>query len=343
MRNYGFVLLCLLAGVFPAMGQSHWRTVKEELLFLHPPFNNCHASTLAEDAGGNLHVACFGGTHEGAKDVVIWAGTIPAHGGVTPTVVATGVLDDTVRYPCWNPVLLPLKNKLVLFYKVGPNPREWWGMMKTSADNGRSWSAAVRLPANVIGPVKNKALVLGNNVLCPSSVEEEGGHWRIQIEQTDTHLRQWKVIPIDTSSKLDVIQPSILHYHDGKLQLLCRSKQGKVVQSWSADNGVTWSALTETSLPNPNSGTDAVTLKNGLQLIVYNPDLPGKDWFNGRSRLRVAASRDGVQWKDVAVLENGTTEEFSYPAIIQTRDGLVHITYTYDRKNIKHVVLQEEK
>jgi alpha-L-fucosidase len=94
-------------------------------------------------------------------------------------------------------------------------------------------------------------------------------------------------------------------------------------------------------LPNPNSGTDAVTLKNGLQLIVYNPDLPGKDWFNGRSRLRVAASRDGAHWEDVVVLEDGTTEEFSYPAIIQSRDGLVHITYTYDRKNIKHVVLQE--
>ncbi|MBV8252320.1 MAG: exo-alpha-sialidase [Chitinophaga sp.] len=343
MRKYAFVLVCLLVGGFPVSGQSRWRIVKAELLFENPPFNNCHASTLAEDAGGRLHVACFGGTYEGAKDVVIWEGLIPAHGSVAPTVVATGILHDTVRYPCWNPVLLPLKNKLVLFYKVGPNPREWWGMMKTSVDNGRSWSAAIRLPANVIGPVKNKALVLGSKVLCPSSVEEEGGRWRIQVEQTDMHLRHWKIIPIDTGSLLDVIQPSVLSYGNGKLQLLCRSKQGKVVQSWSVDSGVTWSSLTATSLPNPNSGTDAVTLKNGLQLIVYNPDLPGKDWFNGRSRLRVAASRDGVKWEDIVVLEDGTTEEFSYPAIIQTRDGLVHITYTYDRKNIKHVVLQEEK
>lgn len=342
MKICTFVLLYLLAGVFPARGQSHWRIVKQELLFKDPPFNNCHASTLAEDAGGGLHIACFGGTHEGAKDVVIWEGLIPAHGSVSPGVVATGILHDTVRYPCWNPVLLPLKNKLVLFYKIGPNPREWWGMMKTSADNGRSWSATTRLPDNVIGPVKNKALVLGDKVLCPSSVEEEGGHWRIQIEQTDVRFRHWKIIPIDTGSALDVIQPSILRYDKGKLQLLCRSKQGKVVQSWSADNGATWSSLSETSLPNPNSGTDAVTLKSGLQLIVYNPDLPGKDWFNGRSRLRVAASRDGVQWKDILVLEDGTTEEFSYPAIIQTRDGQVHITYTYDRKNIKHVVLQEQ-
>jgi alpha-L-fucosidase len=75
-------------------------------------------------------------------------------------------------------------------------------------------------------------------------------------------------------------------------------------------------------------------------MIVYNPDVPGKDWFNGRSKLRVAVSGNGTDWRDVVELENGTTEEYSYPAIIQTRDGLVHITYTYDRKNIKHVVLK---
>jgi alpha-L-fucosidase len=95
-----------------------------------------------------------------------------------------------------------------------------------------------------------------------------------------------------------------------------------------------------TKLLNPNSGTDAVTLRDGTQLIVYNPDIPGKDWFNGRSKLRVASSIDGKNWKDIMVLENGTKEEYSYPAIIQTKDGLIHITYTYDRKNIKHVVLE---
>ena len=123
------------------------------------------------------------------------------------------------------------------------------------------------------------------------------------------------------------------------MQLLSRSKQGRIVESWSTDGGASWSPLAQTNLLNPNSGTDAVTLKNGTQLLVYNPAVPGKDWFNGRSQLRVAQSADGVAWHDVATLENGTTEEYSYPAIIEGQDGQVHITYTYNRQNIKHVVL----
>jgi len=123
---------------------------------------------------------------------------------------------------------------------------------------------------------------------------------------------------------------------------MCRSKQGNVIQSTSTDNGKTWSALSRTDLLNPNSGTDAVTLKDGKQLIVYNPALPGKDWYNGRAELRVAESTDGQRWKDVITLEHGTTEEYSYPAIIQTSDGLIHITYTYNRANIKHVIVKEQ-
>ncbi len=146
---------------------------------------------------------------------------------------------------------------------------------------------------------------------------------------------------MDTAGKFDVIQPSILQYENGSLQILCRSKQGNVVEAWSYDNGKSWSALSATMLLNPNSGTDAVTLKSGKQLIVYNPDVPGKDWVNGRGKLRVACSADGKTWRDIAVLEDGTNKEYSYPAIIQTKDGLIHITYTFNRKNIKHMVLKE--
>jgi alpha-L-fucosidase len=217
-------------------------------------------------------------------------------------------------------------------------------MYKTSNDNGLTWSASTRLPDGILGPIKNKPVILSNgNILCPSSIELPNGHWKVQMELADQDLKNWKAIPVDTGSKFDVIQPSVLFHGKNKLQILCRSKQGAVVQSWSDDNGKSWSSLSKTTLLNPNSGTDAVTLKDSSFLIVYNPDVPGKDWFNGRAKLRVAASKDGKIWEDVVVLENGTKEEFSYPAIIQTADGLVHITYTYDRKNIKHVVIEPDK
>jgi len=337
--------LCLLATLAlptSALAQQTWTIAKQELLFTAPPFRQCHASTLVEVAKNKFLVACFGGSQESKPDVAIWLTTIEKGAISAPLKVADGVVSDSLRYPAWNPVLFQVHGgNLLLFYKVGPNPREWWGLVKSSSDKGRTWSAARRLPPGVLGPIKNKPVQLADGtILAPSSVEEAGGHWTIHLEKSMDKGRTWQVQPIDNGSALDVIQPSILTYAGGRLQLLCRSKQGRLVQAWSADNGATWGPLSQTELLNPNSGTDAVTLKNGTQLLVYNPALPGKDWADGRSKLRVAQSADSRTWHDVATLESGTTEEYSYPAIIQAQDGQVHITYTYNRQNIKHVVLK---
>jgi alpha-L-fucosidase len=326
----------------PSLAQGSWAVAKQELLFTAPPFRQCHASTLVEVKKGKFLVACFGGSQESRPDVSIWLASFDKHGVSPPQRVADGVVKDTLRYPTWNPVLFQGRGgDLLLFYKVGPNPREWWGLVKHSADGGRTWSAARRLPPGILGPIKNKPVQLAaGTILAPSSVEQEDGRWKIHLEKSTDGGQTWQLIPVGNDSPLDVIQPSILTYPGNRLQLLCRSKQGRIVESWSTDGGAHWSPLAQTTLLNPNSGTDAVTLKNGTQLLVYNPALPGKDWFNGRSKLRVAASTDGVAWHDVATLEDGTTEEYSYPAIIEGQDGQVHITYTYNRQNIKHVVLR---
>jgi alpha-L-fucosidase len=324
------------------IAQKPWTRVKEELVFTNPPFKSCHASTIVETQNGKLLMACFGGTAEGQKDVSIWLCGLNSKSH-TPRAVANGVVNDTLHYAAWNPVLFKEHNgKLFLFYKVGPNPREWWGMVKTSTDNGITWSAPVRLPNGILGAIKNKPVQLTNGIiLSPSSVEEKSGRWKAHIELSADKGRSWRDVQLDTSKTFDVIQPSILIYKNHTLQVLCRSKQGNIIQAWSYNNGKTWSKLSKTSLLNPNSGIDAVTLKSGKQLVVYNPDVPGKDWFNGRAKLNLACSTDGKTWKDVAILENGDKQEYSYPAIIQTSDGLIHITYTYDRHNIKHVVFKE--
>ncbi|WPU96247.1 sialidase family protein [Mucilaginibacter sabulilitoris] len=337
-------LCMLLATATGLKAQEQWKVVKQELVFDNPPFKQCHASTITEIKTGELLLACFGGSQEGKKDVSIWFTKLNKEDKGKPEIIADGVQHDSVRFASWNPVLFKTKKgKVFLFYKVGPNPREWWGMFKTSDDEGKTWSQATRLPEGILGPIKNKPIQLANGtILAPSSVEEQDGRWKVHLEKSTDMGKTWEFIPVDTTS-FDVIQPSILSYGNKKLQILCRSRQGNVIQAWSEDNGDTWGKLSKTELLNPNSGTDAVTLKDGKQLIVYNPDVPGKDWFNGRAKLRVACSADGLIWKDIAVLENGTKEEYSYPAIIQTKDGLIHITYTFDRKNIKHVVLQEGK
>lgn len=337
-----FLLILFVRATLELSAQEPLQIVRQELLFSNAPFQECHASSMVETDAGKLLVSFFGGSQEGKNDVNIWMCSLENGSISKPEVVADGVMHDALRYPTWNPVLFKLKSgRIFLFYKVGPNPREWWGMVKTSDDNGDSWSVAKKLPKGILGPIKNKPIALSNgDILAPSSIEETEHRWKAHIELSADQGETWQYIPIDSTSSFNVIQPSILHYGEDKLQVLCRSREGNVMQAWSADGGKTWGPLTRTILLNPNSGTDALTLKDGRQLIVYNPDTPGKEWFNNRGKLHIACSLDGEHWKDVAVLENGTKEEYSYPSIIQTADNLIHVTYTYDRKNIKHVVLK---
>ncbi|MFT4024395.1 MAG: exo-alpha-sialidase [Flavihumibacter sp.] len=345
MRISLLVFHCLLPFLLKA---QLWEVEKAELICSHPPFNSCHASTLLETKNGGLLFAWFGGTAEGKEDVSIWLCRYESGKYGEPVKLAEGITSDGLCYPTWNPVLFRerISGTVYLFYKVGPNPREWWGMYIRSADEGKTWSAPVRLPPHILGPIKNKPAQLGNgDILFPSSTEAANGRWQAHIEKTDKDLKAFSIIPVDSNSALDVIQPSIVTYPDKRLQVLCRSKQGAVASAWSPDNGNTWTALQKTSLLNPNAGTDAIALATGSHtgadkaFIVYNPDLPGKEWWEGRTKLRAAVSPDGLNWKDIALLEDQPKGEFSYPSVIQTRDGKLHITYTYDRKNIKHVVM----
>jgi alpha-L-fucosidase len=234
----------------------------------------------------------------------------------------------------------------MLFYKQGKNPREWWGMVKKSKDGGKTWSTPARLPDGFLGPIKNKPVLLADGkIICPSSIETTDNVWSAHVEITNTDLTSWQKAYPDSAGDFGIIQPSILIHPGGKLQMLCRSREDCIVQSWSYDNGLHWSKPMKLDVPNPNSGIDAVTLSNGLHVLVYNPLFKGKDWFNGRNVLKVAASDDGIHWNDVYTLEDNKDGEYSYPAIIQSSDSMVHITYTLNRKNIRHVVLniQREK
>ena len=112
----------------------------------------------------------------------------------------------------------------------------------------------------------------------------------------------------------------------------------------SENEGKTWSHMEATMLPNPNSGTDAVTLRDGRFILVYNHISPSKTW-GSRNKLNMAISEDGINWSAAVLLEKNQDQdsEYSYPAVIQTRDGKIHITYTWNRKLIKHVVVDPSK
>ena len=312
--------------------------MESQFIYTDAPFPSCHASTIAETRNG-LAAAWFGGTHEKHEDVGIWVSLHRRGQWSAPVEAANGAQSPTLRYPTWNPVLMqPSDGPLMLFYKVGPSPREWWGMLITSHDEGASWSEPVKLPDGILGPIKNKPVQTADGaILCPTSTEHDG--WRVHLERTTDLGQTWETIgPLNDGRQFCAIQPSILTYPSGRMQLLCRSMEGCITECWSDDGGQTWSEMAAAALPNPNSGTDAVTLDDGRTVLIYNHSkpTPGK-WGGPRTPLNVAVSADGVEWQAALVLED-EPGEYSYPAVIQARDGLVHFTYTWKRKRIKHVV-----
>jgi predicted neuraminidase len=335
MRSTSSAGSLLLAASLATAAEGPSPIVVSEPVFTRAPFRSAHASTIVETREGLL-AAWFGGTDEGRPDVGIWVSRRGTRGWSAPVEVATGVQPDGTRHPCWNPVLFqPSRGPLVLFYKVGPSPREWWGLARTSADAGRTWSEAVRLPEGILGPIRAKPVALtGGDVLAGSSTEDTG--WVVHVERwtpPDLGPAAWrKTGPLNDPKVFEAIQPTILAHSRARLQLLCRSRQGVVTEAWTEDAGATWGPMTATALPNPSAGIDALRLADGRFLLVYNPTR------SGRHRLEVAVSADGEAWRRGAVLEDAPGE-YSYPAVIQSRDGLVHATYTWKRERIRHVVL----
>ena len=145
-----------------------------------------------------------------------------------------------------------------------------------------------------------------------------------------------KTGPLHNALQVSAIQPTLLNWGLEGIQILCRTKQKEIVEFWSKDEGKTWSNPQFIGLPNPNSGLDAVKLRDGRALLVYNHTK------QGRSPLNVAVTDNGKQWSAALVLENDPGE-YSYPAVIQSGDGMVHVTYTWRRTKIRHAIIDPAK
>lgn len=357
----------------PAAGKDKQGIVEEQFLYETAPFPQAHSASIAETPKGDLVATYFGGTRERNPDVCIWVSRKPkgSDNWTAPVQVADGIISPTERKACWNPVLFQIPGKqgeLLLFYKVGKNVADWKAYIIRSKDGGISWSKPEAMPEGFLGPSKNKPEYVNGRIICPSSTE--GGGWKIHFEISDDHGKTWrKVGPVpaelsvptqlrkkgvkaeddmeageairtEGAQPIFCIQPAILHHKDGRLQVLCRTRNAKIATSWSSDNGETWSKVSLLDVPSNNSGIDAVTLKDGRHILVYNnfETLPGTP-KGIRTPLSVAISDDGISWKHLITLEDSPVSQYSYPAVIQGKDGKIHIVYTWRRQRIKYVEL----
>jgi predicted neuraminidase len=327
------------------------RVTLREFVYQQAPFPSAHASTIVA-VGTDLVAAWFGGTAERNPDVGIWVSRRDANGWSPPVEVANDLQADGSRFPTWNPVLVqPPEGPLVLFYKVGPSPSRWWGMALASDDGGRHWQGPSRLPDGILGPIRAKPVVLDPRTLLAGSSTEDHG-WVVHMERlsmpppgggasTSQRWLAWlgsadawtRTGPLNDPRVFGAIQPTILVHSPSRLQILCRTRQGVIAEAWSEDSGASWSPMRGTTLPNPSAGIDSVRLPDGRFALVYNPTT------NDRHVLAIATSRDGIAWSPPTTIEEGPGE-YSYPAMIVAPDGRVHLTYTWRRQRIRHVVLE---
>jgi len=255
----GFLFFAIPLGGFSIT--QEYPILSTEFIYEKAQFPSCHASTIEQADDGTLVAAWFGGQHEKAPDVGIWVSRKVNQVWTAPIEVANGVqyqkIDGTiVRHPTWNPVLFQPKNgPLLLFYKAGPDPQRWWGLLTTSTDQGKTWSTPRQLPEGILGPIKNKPIELANgDILCPSSTESPITQlWQVHMEFTSDHGLTWKRSEaLNDGVALGAIQPSLLKLPGTELLAVGRTQQGSVFQIRSKDNGYTWGEMQASMLHNPN-------------------------------------------------------------------------------------------
>jgi len=328
--------------------EAKLKTKVSEFIFETAPFRQCHASTIVELVNGDLLAAWFGGQEEGDKSVAIWLSRKALGGAWSPPVKVASYTE----VPCWNPVLFrDAKDVVWLFFKVGPNEESWVGAYRTSNDGGKTWSDTTYLPAGLLGPIRNKPILLSNSNILAGSSKEAGMRrgdsrpqpywsWASWTELSEDGGKTWTIHGpiVYPGVNYGIIQPTLWESQPGHIKMLLRSTEliGYICESSSTDGGKTWTPVRPTSLPNPDSGIDAVRMKDGTIALVYNHTK------HARTPLNLAISSDnGDTWGAPYVLEDAPGE-FSYPAIIQSGDGMLHITYTWKRMRIKHVVINPD-
>ncbi|MBD3344140.1 MAG: T9SS type A sorting domain-containing protein [Chitinivibrionales bacterium] len=315
-----------------------------------------HSSTLVEANDGSLVVAWYqaSGGETGAK---IYLNRKTASGWGNR--VKVGDDGNTNR----NPVLFqPSNGPMLLYYHVGDDISSWRGYVKTSSDNGITWSSSKQLPSGYLGPIKNKPVELPDGTLLMGSSTESGHTWKVHMEKAPegqydggTGWSKTGDLSVEgNNTEWGCIQPTILNHGNGKYQILCRggaSSPAYPFSAFSENSGNTWSSLSvipdsPDAIYSPTrggTGFDGVTLENGKHVLIANSH------SSRRAGISLYASDNGLNW--TKMVEFMTPDDFppnglerinpgSYSAVIQTSDGMIHTTFTaLERAKILHFVV----
>ena len=306
---------------------------------------SAHAVTLAQLSDGRLMAAWFAGSREGASDVAIF-GSVYDHGTWSAPqriVDRQRVEQDTQRLirKLGNPLLWRNAQNVLHLWFVSVSYGGWAGSAinhMQSNDNGQHWSAATRIVTspfwNLSTLVRNPPLALADGgVILPAYHEflTKRPEWL----RFDSHMRIIDKARITGSA--GTLQPAAVALDEHRVLALMRDSGPlhRIQAARSDDAGGHWQPAAATAIPNPNAAIALIRLADGSLLLACNP------LESNRNQLVLLRSRnEGRHWSAPAIIEQGSPgDEFSYPALLQDDDGMVHLAYTWKRQAIKHVVL----
>ncbi|MEW6203087.1 MAG: sialidase family protein [bacterium] len=307
---------------------------KAELIYQEiPGYPSCHGSSVAELPNGDLITAWYAGAAEKAKDVAILVSRLPKNAN---TWTKPEILHDAPDLSEGNPVLyMDAHGRLWFFYNImyGKMWNDCRLYYRISEDGGKNWGSEVTLIKVKGWITRNHPLTLGDGTMILPIHNEV--LWSPAFMLTKDGGKTWRRTGTNLRVAGGAIEPALIRLSDNTLIAYLRTTTGKILMTTSKDNGEHWSAPRDTDLPNPNAAVEIVRLRNGHLVLAFN------DSQVARTPLTVALSLDeGKTWSHKRNLEDAYGE-FSYPSIIQTEDGLIHVTYTYKRTHIKHAVFNE--
>jgi predicted neuraminidase len=323
--------------------------------FINPDPGNriVHVGSICELPDGRLVATWYGGTREGAKDVAIFLAT-KTPGQLARWSKPKKVVDrisasrELYRYikKVGNPVIFAGSGDRLWLVYVTISAGGWSGSslnVKMSTDAGATWSNSRRLTLspffNISELVRNKPLPLSSGGFALPIYHECLGYFPEILwigpgkEDGSVAFRKSRM-----AGGQSFIQPSVVAYGPSLATSFyrCQSDEKAVGMAATKDAGVTWAEPQTLNLPNPNSAVDGILLSDYSILLALN------DSVQNRENLRLAVSNDGgSNWVRIATLESTQGKKYSYPYMIRSRDGLIHLVYTWNRKRIKHVVFNE--
>lgn len=311
-----------------------------------PGYSSAHGSTIAERGHGELVSAWFGGAeNKGGNGVVLFARK-PSGATEWQDVRAVAGMNDPRAYG--NAALVVHAGdgggeRIELFFTRIERPEgnfegrargyDTFSYVIHSLDGGWTWSEEQSLRDQRSFLIKNKPLLLASGELAIGAYSDlERRSWLGTRAARGGPWRYGEAIAVPEGCG-GVIQPALAAWSDGEMQMYLRTADRRIWRSLSPDGGRTWSVAAPTELQNPDTGIDTQVLSDGRLLLVHNPT------ESARTPLALRVSEDrGRGWGPPIVLAQGEGE-FSYPAIIQGRDGRVHITYSHLRRRIEHITL----